>query len=377
MTNDLGEYRIWGLPAGKYIVAATYAPPQNNIGKQSDEVYLPSFHPGTPDTSQAALVEVEAGNEATSVNVDLMEAHSVAIRGRVVLESPIKSLRGVYLSLIPRTSDLNTWLSNYGGSVQDDVGDFEIRNVPPGPYNLISSWGDGRRQLAARVPIDVTNSNIDGLTVVLASPFTLAGRFRIEGGNKFEYTRLGLVLQPVDNGMGAGNAEVKPDGTFIIRNVNDGTYHVRVFGFPEEYYVKSVQEGGSEVLASGLTITHSQPPSSLEIGLSSDGGRVDGSVLRGQNPVPGSWVVLAPDPPFREREEMFSMKAADGTGRFSLLGLPPGNFKIFAWEPVDGTNYSDPDLLEAFENRGTPVHISEREQQTVQVELITAEEQLR
>ncbi len=54
-TNDLGEYRIWGLQPGKYLVAATYQPPQTNPGQQTDEVYLPTFHPSTPDTSQATL----------------------------------------------------------------------------------------------------------------------------------------------------------------------------------------------------------------------------------------------------------------------------------------------------------------------------------
>ena len=71
------------------------------------------------------------------------------------------------------------------------------------------------------------------------------------------------------------------------------------------------------------------------------------------------------------------MKATDGFGRFSLLGLPPGDFKLFACESVQGTNYTDPDFFGAFEGRGTPVHITERQQQTVQLEVITAEDQLR
>ena len=40
-------------------------------------------------------------------------------------------------------------------------------------------------------------------------------------------------------------------------------------------------------------------------------------------------------------------------------------------------NYTDPDLLKAFEDRGTPVHIEERQQQTMQLDVLTSEEQLR
>jgi hypothetical protein len=177
--------------------------------------------------------------------------------------------------------------------------------------------------------------------------------------------------------VGGGTSQIKADGTFLVENVNDGNYRLQVLGFPRQYYVKSAREGGSDVLESGLTISRGQPPAHLEIVLSPDGGRVDGSVLHEQHPVSGAWVVLVPDPPHRDREEMFSMSTTDTYGHFSLLGLSPGDFKLFAWELVQGTNYADPDFFEAFEDRGTPVHIGEGQNQPVQLELITSEEQVR
>jgi len=377
-TNDLGEYRIWGLQRGKYLVAATYQPPQNNPGQQTDEVYLSTFHPSTPDTSQAIVVVVDPGVEVSGIDVDIRQAHAVTVRGRVMVDGLAKSLRGTYVSLTPRAAAEGGYsFTNYGGSVQNDSGDFEIRNVPPGHYNLSASWNDGERQLYGKVPVEVNNANLDGVAFVLDSPITLAGRFRVEGSNQFDITRLGLWLRSIDNTMNSGGAEIKPDGTFVVKNVYDGNYRLRIAGFPEEYYVKSAREGGSDVLESGITISRSQPPAPLEVILSADGGRVNGSVLQGQHPVPGAWVVLAPDPPHRDREDMYSMKATDGFGHFSLLGLPPGDFKLFAWEPVQGTNYIDPDFFGPFEDRATPVHITEGQQQTVQLEVITAEEQLR
>jgi hypothetical protein len=376
-TDDLGEYRIWGLQPGRYLVAATYQPPESNLGQSPDEVYLPTFHPNTPDTSQATVVEVEPGVEASGINVDLRQAHAVMVRGRVMVDGSAKPLRGVHVSLTPRAPEGGYSFSDYGGAVHNDSGDFEIRGVPPGPYNLSAFWNEGKRLLYGRVPVEVGNANLDGVIVVLDSPMTLAGRFHVEGSNQFDLTGLGLWLQPIDNALGGGGAQVKADGAFVVENVYDGTYRVRVLGYPEEYYVKSAREGGSETLESGLTISHSQPPAHLEIVLSPDGGRVDGSVLQEQRPVGGALVVLVPDLPRRDREEMYSMKATDALGRFSLLGLPPGEFKLFAWEPVQGTNYTDPDFLKAFEDRGTPVHIEERRQQTVQLEVITSEEQLR
>ena len=376
-TNDLGEYRIWGLQPGNYLVAGMYQPPRTNQGQPTAEIYLPTFHPNTPDTSQATPVQVQPGAEVSGIDVDLRPAHAVMVRGRVIVDGAVKSLQGIRVSLDPRAAGGGYSFSNYGGSVQNDSGDFEIRDVPPGPYNLSAFRNDGKRQLYGKVPVEVSNANLDGVAVVLDSPNTLAGRFRVEGSEPFDFTHLGLWLQPIDSTMGSGNAVIKPDGTFVLQDVFDGDYRLRVFGYPDEYYVKSAREGGSEVLDSGLTISRSQPPARIEIVLSPDAGRVDGTVLKELHPVSGAWVVLVPDPPHRDREEMYSMKAADAFGHFALSGLPPGDFKLFAWEPVQGTNYTDPDLLKAFEDRGTPVHIEERQQQTMQLDVLTSEEQLR
>src|SRR5208283_153379 len=52
-TNDLGEYRLYGLAPGKYIVqaAARTKQAQNPAGKQG---YEPIFYPGVPDVEHAA-----------------------------------------------------------------------------------------------------------------------------------------------------------------------------------------------------------------------------------------------------------------------------------------------------------------------------------
>jgi hypothetical protein len=376
-TNDLGEYRIWGLQSGKYLVAATYQPPQSFSSERTDEVYLPTFHPSTPDSSQASVVELEAGAEASGMDVDLRQAHAVMVRGRIMIDAPVKTLRGTYISLVPRGSEGNYSLSNYGGPVENESGDFEIRGVPPGPYDITAFWNDGRRKLGARLAVEVSNANLEGITLVLGSPITLTGTIGIEGGNPFDFTRLGLGLEPIDSGMGSGNPQIKPDGTFAVPDVFDGSYRVRVSGYPEGYYVKSVRAGGSEVLESGLTVNRSQSPPRLEIVLSPDGGRVEGTVLKEQVPVAKALVVLGPDPAHRDRAEMYRIKETDMLGRFSLVGLPPGDYTLFAWEPVQGTSYVDPDYLQGFEGFGKPIHVEEGQQQAVQLGLITAEEQLR
>jgi len=375
-TNDLGEYRIWGLPPGRYLVAANYHPPRSNPGPPTEgsDVYLLTFHPSTSDTSQATLVEVRPGVEASGIDVDLRGARAAAVRGRVLSEISAKPMRGIRVTLDLRAGSSS--VSSYVTSTQNDSGDFEIRDVPPGSYVLWAFASEGKRQLYGRTPVEVSGTDLESVSLVLSGSHTLGGKISSEDGSQLDFGRVGLWLQPLDSASGGENAEIKPDGTFVLP-VFEGNYRVRLFGYPQGYYVKSARQGGSEVLESGLTISRSQPPAQLEVVLSPQGGRVDGTALEAQHPASGIRVVLVPDPPRRDREEMYSIATTDDFGRFSLSGLPPGNFKLFAWETVPATDYTDPDFLRAFEDRGTPVRIEEAQQQTVQLEVITADEQIR
>src|SRR5438067_2342372 len=67
-TNDLGEYRIPGLPDGKFAVLAQ---PQGEVIEMSDKsgakkISAPTYYPGTLDRSQATSVEIPSGEEATA-----------------------------------------------------------------------------------------------------------------------------------------------------------------------------------------------------------------------------------------------------------------------------------------------------------------------
>ena len=98
-------------------------------------------------------------------------------------------------------------------------------------------------------------------------------------------------------------------------------------------------------------------------------------VLKDRKPSGYALVVLVPDPPSRDHSELYSSKSCDALGRYSLLGLPPGDFKLFAREPRQGLDFSDPDFIKVYEGSGTQVHIEENRRRVVQLEVIPAEEE--
>jgi len=371
-TNDRGEYRIYGLESGQYFLVAD---DQSRNNDTSDEVYPPTYYPGTTDSAQATTVQVRAGDETGAIDLALRRVHGVHVRGHVVNEFSAKP-QGMYVQLVPASPKDGIYPRPFGSPAQDEHGNFDIRGVSPGSYVLLSFWNDEKRTYSGQVPLEVSNTDIDGVTLVLSAPMDLPGRIRTDPGTQLDFTRLNIWLQPRGLQMhGVAAAEVKSDGTFLIRNVFDGNYRILVGGHPEEYYLRSAKLGGSDVLTSGLTISHTQSPGTLDLELTLNGGSVSGAVMHEGNPVPNALVALIPDPPNRDRFEMYSTKLTDELGRFTMLGLPPGDFKLYAWEDPQGADVRDPDFLKTFEKRGTVVHVQEKQRQNVQLDVIPADEE--
>ncbi|HEV2351612.1 MAG TPA: carboxypeptidase-like regulatory domain-containing protein [Terriglobia bacterium] len=370
-TNDRGEYRVFGLDAGKYLLMAQ----ARNQNEDGDDLYLPTFYPGTSDEAQASPVEVQPGDEMAAINLILSKAHGVRVRGRII-NAPMSKNSMIYVQLIPGAPESKRVNLNYGAPAQDEKGNFEIKGVPPGSYFAVARFNDAKNMLAGRTPVEVTNVDVDNVVVVLNPSIGLSGRVRTESGAPLDFSRLRIWLQPTENRfMGGGGAEMKPDGTFVIHNLFDGTYRLHVGGHPEEFYVKSARLGDSDILASGLTLSGGQAPGTVQIEMSRNGGTISGTVLNDSKPVPGAWVVLVPDPPNRDRDDLYNSKPADQFGRFTMLGLPPGDFKIFAWDSALNVNIRDPEFLKSYEDRGQSVHVEQKHQQTVQVELITPKDE--
>jgi hypothetical protein len=149
---------------------------------------------------------------------------------------------------------------------------------------------------------------------------------------------------------------------------------VRVYRLPEGSYLKAARMGDQDVLADGFTI-QAASGGALELLVSPAGGQVDGVVLDAEKkPHPGAVVTLIPDEKRRHREDLFFQQSSDQNGRFSFRGVPPGEYKVFAWDKIDDGVYRDPAFLERFEDEGAKVAVKERSTVTAEAKLLHAEE---
>jgi len=137
------------------------------------------------------------------------------------------------------------------------------------------------------------------------------------------------------------------------------------------YYIKEVRFGGTEALNTPINIS-SGATETLEVVLSPRVAQIDGIVTddKGQ-PVEGVQAVLVPDA-HRDRYELFRAVTTGPNGRFTIPGVPPGDYKVFAWESIESNGYFDAELLKRDEAKSQRIKIQESDKATVTVKMIPA-----
>jgi hypothetical protein len=148
-----------------------------------------------------------------------------------------------------------------------------------------------------------------------------------------------------------------------------------VMGLPSGAYVKTIRSDQVDVLSSGLD-TSSGAPAAVEVVISPKAATLSGTVQNSTtgNPAPGATVVLIPQEQERRgRQSWYKMITADQNGGFSLAGVPPGEYKAYAWEDLEFGAYMDPDFMKPFEDKGEAVTLRESDRNSVQLKLLPAE----
>src|SRR5882762_9279728 len=80
-TDDRGEFRMFGVPPGDYVMIATFG--EMELGARDRVRYVPTYYPGTPIASEAQRVTVGLGQEVSGMVIALTRAATATVRGVV------------------------------------------------------------------------------------------------------------------------------------------------------------------------------------------------------------------------------------------------------------------------------------------------------
>jgi len=112
----------------------------------------------------------------------------------------------------------------------------------------------------------------------------------------------------------------------------------------------------------------SPPATPFEIIVNGNGGTIEGNVQSPvRKPAGDTTVVLVPPAGNRQNAMKYKSMQTDDKGHFSMKGVPPGEYTLFAWQSVLSTAWMNPDFLAKYQNRGRPVLVTQGTPTNVQL----------
>ena len=372
VTDDRGQYRIFGLKPGEYYVKASESDYAGYFGAAGDDndlhwsaraylgnQYAPVFYPGVIQVDQAQSIVLGPGEE---VDADLAMRHvkTVQIAGRVIDADGKPATHASLQLYVPEAG----WGNDFDASTSA-TGEFSIKGVPPGSYVLGAQESGNDIRHVAQQKLEVGNEDIDSVVIAFGKGATIRGRIvsASPGLDTLDRIRVHLVPGSDSDNASFGLVYAKQDGSFQITELLDGNYVLRVYGMEQGWYVKSARIGARDVLQDGLEVEKGSSGGTLEMVLGSASAQLEGEVTSNDKPVAGAEVRAKPDPETPYNRIRRTDTLTDQNGHFIFNNLAPGKYKITARQP------SDSPAAPATTSEAEAVTLGEHDHQAVQLTL--------
>ena len=389
-TDDLGQFRLWGLNTGEYVVVAdargnTFVAPNAPPETEEERVnFVTTYYPGTLDEASAQRVRVKAGAETAGIEIRVGQLRLFHISGYVT-DSQGRPLSGANGQLVRRGPVAGGQPGFFG--MVDAKGQFQMRNIPPGEYRLvfrqqqmIAPFSTEPREPVetAIVPVSIVASDVDNLMVVTSLGTTITGQVVFEAGTPTGDTtnmRVFATASPTNDGAGVPSPEpgtLTSDYRFTLKGLM-GEYILRTS--ISNQATKSVSVNGEDV----TYVAHEfKPNDRVTVTVTSRLATIEGNVTDTRDvPVGEVGVLLFSDD--KESWRMASMwtkrTGLDPNGHFRLAGLLPGRYYIAAILRQRVTligGDSDVAFFEQLAKEATAVVVGAEEQRTVDLRLLDA-----
>ena len=145
-TNDRGEYRAFGLRAGRYLLRASVpgAPMSRPIESgalipEAQDPYAAVYYPGVLEVDAASPISLAEGGELADVDFQLRKVRATTVRGHLVSPADKFSASQIQVVLAHNEGNVASYIDRASAFVDSATGKFEIRGVSPGSYLLVAS----------------------------------------------------------------------------------------------------------------------------------------------------------------------------------------------------------------------------------------------
>lgn len=409
-SNDQGEFRAANLPPGRYYVlvadrraletAAGAAPQSGRTGN------IATFYPNATDVQAAVPLDVSPGTELRGIDIRFRSGRMFSVRGKVDTGGAVQGT--VILTATPKDAG---FIGNIIGQLSQSAAQtrapeyaFELRNLVPGIYvvqtriqNVVN--GTPSMRVGSSVEVNVTDADVNGLIVPLASGAPIKGTVTVEGGElkalfpansqnnagtAVAAAAAGFVVSGLRPAIGltstaglptpVASTPIEENGTFTLERVSPGKYQLNVASLPQGFYVKSARFGGQEALRAGLDLS-AGVGGELAIVLSNKPAEIAGAIVAENAESRAGFLVTlwTKNPEPGSTNNGVRTVYTDQNGGFRFRNLPPGEYLTAAWEEADPQLVLSRDFLSQFTSDASTVSLPEGGRGSAQPKLISGE----
>ena len=338
-TDDRGIFRVYGLPAGRYLVSAGFAQREGSIMVTVNRTYYQrTYHPDATEQSKAKVVEVSEGFEATGIDIKMADAKKTYdVFGRVVNDDtgqPVAGVRMSYGSLMDGGKRIGP--TGSFGNQADAQGEFHIPGILPGKYAVFVSREPGSDLYSDPALFEIGDEDVTGLVVKMRRGGSISGVAVIEGTNdpailsKLSQIEIYANVRSEELSSPSGSrANIGPDGGFALRGAPPGMARLNIFFRAEtpRFSILRIERDGAPQ-REGIQITPGEQVTGVRLVIGAGTNIVRGQlrVTGGALPEGAILVVNA----YRVGIEIVNGRSrqVEAGGRFLIEGLTPGEYEL-------------------------------------------------
>src|SRR5262245_30597702 len=182
-TDDRGIYRIFGLPAGRYLVGAGFDLREGSITMTTRRAFYPrTYHPDKADESQATVVEITEGLEVTGVDILIERIRKTYdILGRVLDAGTGQGVSGLEVGYGTLSKNNSVGRMGGGSRPSNEQGEFILHNLLPGKYGIFARLESDSDYYSETSMIEIAEEGISGVDVKLRRGASIKGIAVLEG----------------------------------------------------------------------------------------------------------------------------------------------------------------------------------------------------
>jgi hypothetical protein len=401
-TDDRGMYRVYGLPAGEYVVGTAWylpamgravraptdaeiraaflavsqpqraRPNSSRPGSPATErfSFLPVFHPDATDPMGAIPIRLTAGEERSGIDLRMQFRPVAEIEGTVV--GPNGPVGNARMSLfwrtpIPPPNLTAVWLSQADGR-------FVSRPVGAGDYTVLAETNAaGGTPMWASADVTVLSTNPENIQLSLQPALTMTGRFVFEGQSRrpWDLRTVKMTVGPLQDNQRTSTAfnvsTTDSAGLWSITGIVPGRYRLRIpvitGTLPGEsgWMVRTVMmSDGRDVTDLPVDVRIGETPT-LTVIFTDRPGEIAGTLSTSVTERPSDFFVVVL-PADRQYWTPFSRRIAgarpDARGRFLFGALPAGDYHIAVTTDLIPRDLQDASVLAGLAETAQPVSLA-------------------